>query len=442
MAAFQHCCSRRGFFAGSLAAAAASLGGCRTSVTGGTAADGFSEPGRLLPVRDGYDLVVAGGGPAGVSAAVAAARRGKRVVILEAQGSLGGIWTSGLLGCMLDFDQCATTQEITDRLDALGARHERDRATYTYEPEYMKLVLDRMCAEASVEVRLHTHLVAAYRDASGRKVETVVTESKSGREAWKAAAFMDATGDGDLAAMSGCGFDIGDGKGNDQPASMCAILAVRDAKALEPFAVYRRPWGAATRALAAEFECAGVTASYRRPTLYVLHPHLALLMANHEYRVKIDDAAAVSAASMRAREENFRLVDALSRLGGIWQDLRLVATAEQLGHRTARRIHGRATVTTNDLIVGARHPDGVCTAHFPVDIHAPSEGSASVDSRNIRAKPYQIPLRALQAKDADNLWMAGRCLSGDFVSHASYRITGVAVATGEAVGRAVAEGRG
>lgn len=433
-------CSRRSFLGGSLAVASTPLAGFRTSLTSVGASDGFHEPGRDLPVRAGYDFIVAGGGPAGVAAAVAAARRGKRVIVLEAQGSLGGIWTSGLVGCMLDFDQCATTREITDRLDALGARHEPDRATYTYEPEYMKLVLDRMCAEAGVEVRLHTHLVAAYRDASGRRVETAVTESKSGREAWRAPVFMDATGDGDLAAMTGCGFEIGDGKGNDQPASMCAILAVRDAKALEPYAVYRRPWLEATDAFAAELKRAGMMASYRRPTLYVLHPHLVLLMANHEYRVKIDDAASVAAASVRAREENFRLVDALSRLGGVWQDVRLVTTAEQIGHRTARRIHGRAAVTADDLIVGARQPDGVCTAHFTVDIHAPSESAAATDDRTISTKPYQIPLRALQAKDADNLWMAGRCLSGDFVAHSSYRVTGVAVATGEAVGCAVAKG--
>ena len=391
----------------------------------------------MLSVHDGYDLIVAGGGPAGVSAALAAARRGKRVLVIESQGSLGGIWTSGLLGCMLDFDQCATTRELTERLDALGARHERSPSYYTYEPEYMKIVLDRLCAEAGVEVRLHTHLVAAYRGGDGHRIETVVTESKSGREAWRGKDFLDATGDGDLGYLSGCAFDIGDGKGNDQPASMCAVVAVRDAKALEPFTVYRRSWAEATSAFAAELRRAGVEASYGRPTLYVLHPHLMLMMANHEYRVKIDDAASVTAASMHAREENFRLVDALSRLGGAWSDIRLVATAEQLGHRTARRIHGRATVTKEDLIAGARQPDGVCTVHFTVDIHAPNEKAPATDDAKIRTKPYQIPLRALQAKDAENLWMAGRCLSGDFIAHSSYRVTGVAVATGEAVGRVV-----
>lgn len=428
--------SRRDALTGFAAIAAAPLAGCRTAAGLG-AAGVFDEPGRLLPVKGGYDLIVAGGGPAGVSAALAAARRGKRVAVLEAHGSLGGIWTSGLLGCMLDFDQCETTRELTTRLEELGARHEMDPATFTYEPEYMKLVLDRMCAEAGVEVRLHTSVVAAYRDVSGRRIETVVTESKSGREAWTAKAFADCTGDGDLAARAGCGFDIGDVDGTDQPASMDAILAVEDARALEPFAVYRRPWLEATDAFAAELKRAGVTASYRRPTLYVLHPHLVLMMANHEYGVKIDDAAAVSAASVRAREENHRIVRALAGLGGVWKNVRLVATAEQLGHRTARRIHGRAKVTVADLIAGAQPPDGVCTVHFTVDVHAPTASAAATDDRNIRTKPYRIPLRALQAKDADNLWMAGRCLSGDYVAHSSYRVTGVAVATGEAVGRSV-----
>ena len=433
-------CSRRCFIGGSLAAVVSPPGGRLTSPIAAGGDGKFFEPGGILPVHDGYDLIVAGGGPAGISAAVAAARTGMKVAILELHGSLGGVWTSGLLGCVLDFDQCATTREITDRLDALGARHESDRSTYTYEPEYMKLVLDGMCLDAGVDVRLHTHVVAAWRDASGRRIETIVTESKSGREAWRAPIFVDATGDGDLAALSGCGFDIGDGRGNDQPASMCVLLAVNDAKALEPYSVFRRPWLEATDAFAAELRRAGVKSSYRRPTLYVLHPHLVLMMANHEYHVRIDGAASVTVATMRAREENFRLVDALSRLGGVWNGVRLVATPEQLGHRTARRIHGRASVVTKDLIEGARHPDGVCTAHFTVDIHAPDENAPATDDRNISMKPYQIPLRALRARDVDNLWMAGRCLSGDFVSHSSYRVTGVAVATGEAVGRAVAKG--
>lgn len=394
----------------------------------------FAEPGRSLPVRDGYDLVVAGGGPAGIAAAIAAARRGRRVALLEAHGALGGIWTSGLLGCLLDFDKGGLTREIVRRLDELGALHVKGPACCTYEPEYMKLILDRLCAEAGVEVRLHTSVAAAHRDASGRNVAVAVTESKSGREAWRATAFADCTGDGDLAARAGCGFDVGDADGSDQPASMDAVLVVKDAEALAPFAVYRAPWVKATDAFKAELARAGVTPSYGRPTLYILHPHLVLMMANHEYRVRIDDAASVSAASVRAREENFRIAGALAKLGGVWEGVRVVATAEQLGHRTARRIHGRATVTVADLVAGARQPDAVCTANFTVDVHAPTERAAATDARNVRTKPYQIPLRALRAKDVDNLWMAGRCISGDFIAHSSYRVTGIAVATGEAVG--------
>ncbi|HAO48016.1 MAG TPA: FAD-dependent oxidoreductase, partial [Runella sp.] len=119
----------------------------------------------------------------------------------------------------------------------------------------------------------------------------------------------------------------------------------------------------------------------------------------------------------------------------------IVATPEQIGIRDGRRIQGRYTVTKEDLVVGARHTDAVTRPTFGVDIHATDRKTNEVETISrggIKMIPYDIPLRALIAKDVDGLMMAGRCISGDFTAHASYRVTGNAVAMGEAAGAVAA----
>ncbi len=232
--------SRRNFFAGTLACAATTplMGASPASAAGG-----FAEPSRVLPIADDSDLIVAGGGPAGIAAAITAARAGKRVRLFESHGALGGIWTSGLLSCIIDFGRSAIAREIISRLDALGARHPRRARmldeNFIYDPECMKKVLEDMVTSAGVKFTYHSPVVAAYRDASGRNVETVVTESKSGRRAWRAPLFMDCTGDGDLAAQAGCGFDVGGvapGQA-DQPASLIALVTIEDDAKVARFTV-------------------------------------------------------------------------------------------------------------------------------------------------------------------------------------------------------------
>ena len=130
-----------------------------------------------------------------------------------------------------------------------------------------------------------------------------------------------------------------------------------------------------------------------------------------------------------------RLVSALRSLGGGWQNIPLIATAEQIGVREGRRIRGLYQVTADDLVQGAKHEDAVCQARFSVDIHSPDPGqSKGIVADRPRVKPYDIPYRALIARDVDGLLMAGRCISGDFFAHASYRVTGDAVPMGEAAG--------
>jgi len=460
--------SRLGFLRGAFAAGAAvSLGGCKTGGAGAVVGDRLVEPERELPVDAWADVIVAGGGPAGVAAAVAAARGGKRVRLFELQGCLGGVWTAGLLTYIFDFDKSEIGWEIICRLDALGARKTDmpDAATagriqrdWVYEPEYMKFVCEEMCREAGVKVVLQCPVVAAYRDASGRNVEAIVTESKSGRQAWRAETFIDCTGDGDLAALAGCGFDYGYGDlGYGQPATMNALVAVDDGDAVAAYVSnepamwtrVRQTDGSevchhiyASHKLKALLREQGLEPSYGDPTLFRFHRNVFCFMANHEYALRVDDAEAVSAATMRSRREVHALAAALAKLGGPWKGFRVIATAEQIGHRDARRIHGRYTVTKDDIERGTAFADVCTVSRTAVDIHGidkkMNDRKAAGNGGGVKFRPFQIPLRACVAKDADNLYMAGRNISGDFYAHASYRVTGSSVALGEAVGKAAA----
>ena len=177
--------------------------------------------------------------------------------------------------------------------------------------------------------------------------------------------------------------------------------------------------------------------SYSKPTLWHVRDNLVFAMMNHEYGIKAWDAAEITAATVRARAEMNKMVTGLRGLGGAWEGIHIVATAEQIGVRDGRRIRGRYTVLQDDLAQGARHEDAVVRVNFNIDVHALTADHNKNDAimpKPIQMKPYDIPLRALIAKDVDGLLMAGRCISGDFIAHSSYRVTGNAVAMGEAAG--------
>lgn len=153
----------------------------------------FHEPAHSLTLVDDADVIVCGAGPAGVTAAITAARAGAKVRLFEAHGALGGVWTSSLLGYLLDFDKPGFNVELVRLLRERDAINGGGMNGLSYQPEEMKVLLEELCLEAGVKVQLHTRVTAAYRE--GRKLSTIVTESKSGRQAWKAPVFLDTTGD-------------------------------------------------------------------------------------------------------------------------------------------------------------------------------------------------------------------------------------------------------
>jgi len=397
----------------------------------------LNEPARKIPLRENVDVLVVGGGPAGIAGAIAAARSGARTRLIEAHGCLGGVWTSGLLSWIIDAkDKPGLVAEILQRLDRADALRQPipGGRCFAYDPEVMKQVVESLVLQSGADARLYTRVVHAVTDADQRLTH-VVTESPGGREAWAARVFIDASGDGALAALAGCGFDLGHPEDNAlQPLSLMALIGGVDVESVAPFVSDGGP--PAKEHLLAALRERGVTPSYLAPTLFMLRPCIYALMANHEYEVRPDDADGLSTATLRARAEIHRVVGAMRSFGDAWKRLAVLATGEQIGIREGRRVHGLYTVSRDDLLQGARHDDAVCRVHFGIDVHAlRKESGRSVEPENqTKTLPYDIPARSLIARDVDGLLLAGRCISGDFFAHSSYRVTGNAVALGEAAG--------
>ncbi len=397
----------------------------------------IEEPGRHLPLAATHDVAVCGAGPAGIAAAIGAARAGADTCLIETQGCLGGVWTSGLLSLILDgSNKSGLMPELRERLLAMGAIHgNRD----LYDAEAMKVLLEEMCEEAGVHVRLYTRLAAAQVEAG--RLRHIILEAKEGRFAIAARQFVDATGDGDLGAMAGCGFDLGHpSDGSTQPMTLMALIANLPEEIRHPPLLSLNSEYSINKELFYRMLCeAGTPSSYTQPSIFRLPNGIAALMVHHAYEQSALDSRDLTRASIEGRREIRRVVAAMKQFSSAWRNVELVTTAAHIGVREGRRIHGDYQISSDDVSGGHHHPDAIARATFGVDVHSVrrSDGGAYGHDR-IPHLPYDIPLRALIARDLDNLFLAGRCISGNFYAHASYRVTGNAVATGEAAGKAAA----
>lgn len=390
----------------------------------------FSEKPKSAKTRE-FDVVVCGGGPAGWAAAVSAARVGAKTAIIEQQGCLGGIWTCGLVCLIIDWqNKTGLMKELIGALAKTGAQN----VPHLYDPEAMKVLLEKFCAESGVNIRLYTRVCAV--NAESGRIKSVETESVSGRELWKGKVFIDATGNGDVGAYAGGNFSIGNENGKCQPATLFAIVSGLETARLREAGLIDSPKWRAN--FMAHIKAAGTSASYSGASLFQIRDCWTVFMVNHEFGIRCDDADAYTSHTIAARAEINKIVDALRARGGLWKNIRLALTASHIGIREGRRLRGKYEITADDVIKGARFEDAVCRVEYWTDIHGLDSYAHAFSDGGVKSKPYDIPMRALESADFENLFMAGRCISGGFIPHASYRVTGNAVAMGEAVGKKAA----
>lgn len=435
---------RREFLKGSAVALAAAgagstLAAARETTTGAVvSADAWLET----------DVLVAGGGPAGVCAAVSAARQGVKVVLAERFGCLGGNLTLGHVSPILGKASKGTmADEIRTLLNAnhLDAQKvmTRNGPEEHIDHEEAKGILAKLCADAGVTILLCATVVDALMD--GNRIVGVVVDTPKGLRTIRAKCFVDATGDGRLAVAAGAEAKIGrDADGATQPATLEFVVdQVDESQALTAWGgtdPVKLPSGEEYRELCKRMNKAGelpenVSIVRLHRTFY---PGERSVNATQLNGADVLDPAVLGRAEVELRGQIDKCVAFLRKYVPGYEKCRVKSSAGTLGVRETRRVTGDAMVVDDDLLEGRVYPDAVVhQAWFLIDIHNP-KGGGQAEGHSHPCKPYDIRYGSFLPKGVDGLLTAGRCISGTHRAHASYRVMTPCMAMGEAVGVAAA----
>lgn len=390
-----------------------------------------------VAVKKECDVLVCGGGTAGVAAAVAAARNGARTVLLERQGFCGGICVGSLVHTLDGLRSCRNYQqyvvggigrELVDKLQWAGgmATDDNPPECVTFNPEAFKLAADTLAEEAGVETLYHLFAAGAVRENA--RIAAVLACGKEGLWEIRAKQVIDSTGDGDVSAFAGAAFEK---HGQMQAMSMHFRIG-----GIPPRVSWDELEHASRRAMDAAY-AEGRSPKYGGP--WIIRIRDGEVTANCT-RLYGDGTNTVdlSRAERDGRRDMMNLLDILR--GGVkeFRDAYLLAAAHQIGVRETRRILGDYQIGAEDILACRRFDDAVALGSWPIDIH-PADGRVGVHPHKENPpEPYQIPLRCLLVRDFENLFVAGRCISATHEAHGSTRVSGTAMALGQAAGTAAA----
>lgn len=438
---------RRTFFKGTIATAGlGALVGAERSLDGAPAASGPSSGAktvtirRRIPIRHEVDVFVAGGGPSGVAASVAAARHGAKVFLAERQNCLGGMGTAGRLPIFMRFSDGVNFlaggmgKEILSRLqNAGGTGPDSDR---TIRAEVLKRVYDALLLKARVRFTFETRLIDV--QVKGDEVTLAILAAKSGIFAVKAKTFIDCTGDGDLAAWAGAPVEKGDEEGNMMAGTLCSVWADVDWEAAKKFGL-----GNQEKLLPEAFKDKVFTHEDRHlPGMYRVGRNLAGGNVGHTFGVDGTDERSVTEALLWGRKLLVEYQRYYKEYMKGFENMELVASGAMLGIRESRRIMGDYVLTLEDFKKRAVFEDEIGRFSYPVDIHAAKPGDADYqkyaeDFRTLRyekGENYGIPYRTLVPRKLRNVLVAGRCVSTDRYMQSSIRVMPGCFITGQAAG--------
>jgi len=408
----------------------------------------------LLPLDDSWDVIVIGGGPAGCTAAIAAARAGAKTLLVEATGVLGGMGTSGLVPAWCPFTDGIRfiygdlAKQVFDRCKA-GMPHipaDTIHGHITLDGERLKRIYDDMVGTSGAVVRFHTRLAAVEMDQPGI-VAAVICANKDGLTAYSARVYIDCTGDADLATWAGADYKKGDEAGTMQPVTHCCIISNVDTEALEKGESLHHSnpnspgWDMAQDDEFPLIRDSGIC-------VHVIGPGTVGCNALHQWGIDSTDPESASRGLATGRLIADQFHRALRKYcPEAFGESYLVTTASLLGIRESRRIVGDYVLTFDDFKARQSFPDEIARNCYQVDVH-PSEEEMPEAIRQRheptdryfygKGESHGIPYRCLTPKGLKNVLVAGRSISTDRMVQGSTRVMPVCLAMGEAAGTAAA----
>lgn len=396
---------------------------------------------RELEVRGGYDVLVAGSGPAGICAAVAAAREGAKVALVERYGVVGGNLTAGYVGPILGMVSKGTMRDEivsllgvpeNDMIGETGRAHDFERA---------KMVLAQFVNHPNIDVYLQTVVTDVIKE--GNAVKGLVVTAGEGQFALMGAVTVDATGDGLVSYLAGAETEKGRDDGLMQPVTLeFTIAGVDESRGVicigdvddvklgdERFLDY-------CKRLAIAGEIPEKIAAVRlHPVVYPGYRQVNTTQVNGVDMTRVEH---IFKADLELREQIYTLLDFFHKHLPGYENCRVISSGTTTGVRETRRVIGDYVITAEELAAGCRFDDVIVhRAEFIVDIHNPA-GSGQAEEHIQYCDPYDLPYRCFTPKGIENLYTAGRCISGTHRAHASYRVMSICMAMGEAVGTAAA----
>lgn len=413
--------------------------------------DTYTLKSRQIPLNSSYDVIVVGGGPAGCTAAAAAAREGARTLLVEATGSLGGMGTSGLVPAWCPFSDKekmvyrGLAAKVFNTLKAQMPHVREDAMDWVpIEPEKLKRVYDDLVTESGAHILFLTALADVDRDDHGN-INTLLFLNKSGLQAFRAAVYVDCTGDGDVAAWAGAEYQMGDeATGELQPATHCFILGNVD-----DYAYLNGPKLHAENPHSPIHE---VVRSGEYPAIPDTHlcnnlvaPRAVGFNAGHLWGVDNTNSFSVSGALVEGRKMAAAYRDMLAAVHpAAFGNAVVMSTGTLIGTRESRRITGDYVLTAEDYISRRSFDDEICRNSYFIDVHGTQKeqqsGAGSSQSITLYGpgESHGIPYRCLTPRGLRNVLVAGRSISCDRRVLGSVRVMPVCLAMGEAAGLAAA----
>lgn len=415
-----------------------------------------------------YDIAVVGGGPAGLAAAITAARGGKRVLIIDKNGFLGGNLTLGLplLGFLDEHGKpciAGFAEELATRLRARGAAYEhrfcpKHNSVTNINPEELKLVVLEMCREAGVDVLLHLELQNVV--VENGKILTATFIGKCNEVTVSADLFIDCTGDGDLSYMAGCRYEKGrDGSGELMPPTvMFTLEGVDDEKLFDYVAEHpdemlpscdivdhKAEYNASYFRADPNYVFVGMTQLFKRLRAEGKSPverdNMIIINGLRKGEVYVNttrllhvdgtDVLDLTRGEIEGHLQIRRLVETFREYVPGFENCYVSSIAPFIGIRETRRIKGLRTVTAEEAYGGLVPDDTVCLSGYKIDIHKDCQGDTLFKTIE---KPFGIPYGSLVSADLSNLFVAGRCASVDDQVVGSTRVMPCCMAMGQAAG--------